>query len=788
MKNIRINKVIRDIIEEKTGTIIVLIAMVLGTFSVALLTSSNEILNKNLKDNYLKTNPASFTLIVNDTTQATENTISKIEEIKAFEQRSKIPARFKTYDNKWLPMWLFIVNDFDSVNISKFWIDKGKLPLKINEIGIERAFRKMTVIEPGYKYDIIIPGKNPVSMLVSGKIYDPGLAPSWMENMLYGYIGKNTANSLGISSIQKEFQCVIKQNRYDMQTIEKVVIKTKALVESKGIKVIRTEILTPGEHPHESQMKSLMFLLQMFGILILILSSSLIINMINSIMNKQIRQIGIMKAIGASNFQVISIYVSFVMILALIANIIAIPVGYHCGVWYSGFVAGLLNFNIFNPELNFHTYVFLIGLGICLPILISLYPIIKTSKTTIQKSLNDFGVEETNISSNILSKLRLSSIIQYGIKNTFRQKVRLFITLSVLVLGGAIFITSFNIRNSANETVRNMFDGVEYDFQLQLSKNYPTEVLDSCLQKLKYIKNYDYMQSYKITVQNANGLESESFSLRTVSSGTSFYYLDIIKGVNLKKNLPGVVINNMLLGKLDNYSIGSKIKIKLNDKIIETKIIGINRDLFVPPTMYIDNDYLVGLNNLTKSSNIVFIKVDLNKTSGSSDYSTYLEKVFSEKSVNINIIYNKETFKKAVVDHLVVIMSMLILMTILLLIVGGLGLSTTMGINVVERKRELGVLRAIGVNDKNMYRILLFEGISIGLSAWIFSVLLSVPLSYYLGNKFFTIFFDTTLNFSVSILGIVLWFAISIFFSFLAIIIPARSISKMNVSKLISYE
>jgi len=154
----------------------------------------------------------------------------------------------------------------------------------------------------------------------------------------------------------------------------------------------------------------------------------------------------------------------------------------------------------------------------------------------------------------------------------------------------------------------------------------------------------------------------------------------------------------------------------------------------------------------------------------------------------ISLVFQKDNYKGRVIDHLVVITSMLIMVTLLLIIVGGLGLITTMGINIVERLRELAILRAIGVTNRKVYHLTMTEGFVIGIISWILSVILSIPVSYYLGNKFFTIFFETTLNFSISATGIVLWLAIIVSFSAVAVLIPARNATKQSVAEGLCYE
>ena len=56
----------------------------------------------------------------------------------------------------------------------------------------------------------------------------------------------------------------------------------------------------------------------------------------------------------------------------------------------------------------------------------------------------------------------------------------------------------------------------------------------------------------------------------------------------------------------------------------------------------------------------------------------------------------------------------LIVMSVILGGVGGLGLMTTMSLNVLERRREMGVLRAIGASPRAVWLIVVAEGVVIG--------------------------------------------------------------------------
>ncbi len=73
-----------------------------------------------------------------------------------------------------------------------------------------------------------------------------------------------------------------------------------------------------------------------------------------------------------------------------------------------------------------------------------------------------------------------------------------------------------------------------------------------------------------------------------------------------------------------------------------------------------------------------------------------------------------------------VVVAFLILMALLLAAVGGLGLTTTMSINIMERVREVGVLRAIGASNASVRQIVLAEGIAMAVISWVLGALISL--------------------------------------------------------------
>ncbi len=135
-----------------------------------------------------------------------------------------------------------------------------------------------------------------------------------------------------------------------------------------------------------------------------------------------------------------------------------------------------------------------------------------------------------------------------------------------------------------------------------------------------------------------------------------------------------------------------------------------------------------------------------------------------------------------------IIAAFLTIMSILIVAVGGLGLMSTMSINIIERTREIGVMRAIGASGFDIARIFMFEAVLIGVLSWLIAIVLAPPASLLIGNIFGTIFFAAPLEFAISINGSLLWLVIVIVFAPLASLLPAWNAAQLPTSQVLAYE
>jgi putative ABC transport system permease protein len=112
----------------------------------------------------------------------------------------------------------------------------------------------------------------------------------------------------------------------------------------------------------------------------------------------------------------------------------------------------------------------------------------------------------------------------------------------------------------------------------------------------------------------------------------------------------------------------------------------------------------------------------------------------------------------------------------------------TMSLNVLERTREIGVMRAYGASSRAVFRIVIVEGLVIGMMSWILAIGLSIPFSMILARAIGLSFMDYPMPASFSMSGIFLWALLVIVISILASFLPALRAVRLTVTQVLAYE
>ncbi|MBI2331136.1 MAG: ABC transporter permease [Chloroflexi bacterium] len=357
MNSPRWKKLLRDLQAARGRMAMMVIAIAVSIFGVGMILSAYTILSREMSLNYLGTNPASAFIELDRVDDALVRAVSEREGISEAEATSWVVGRVEVNPNEWMPALLFVAPDFETSHVSTVAQEAGAYPPSQQTILVEREVLPMLGLEIGDAITIQTPNGAKQQIKISGTVHDPALAPAWQEQTVYGYITPAMLTTLGESETLHILKVVVSNEPRNITAIESTVSELAAWLKTQGYVVdeIRIpppgseiRIPPPGRHPHQSQMNSVLTLLLVFSVMALVLSAILTATMINALLAQQIRQIGIMKAIGARSVQITSLYLILIVVLGIAASLVGVPLGIAAGRGFAGIVAQLLNLKIYS--------------------------------------------------------------------------------------------------------------------------------------------------------------------------------------------------------------------------------------------------------------------------------------------------------------------------------------------------------------------------------------------------------------------------------------------------------
>jgi len=162
--------------------------------------------------------------------------------------------------------------------------------------------------------------------------------------------------------------------------------------------------------------------------------------------------------------------------------------------------------------------------------------------------------------------------------------------------------------------------------------------------------------------------------------------------------------------------------------------------------------------------------------------------LFRERNIGIGSVLPQSDVRKALDDAFEILLVILQVTSLVFGFVGGLGLTSMMTLNVLERTKEIGIIRSVGGIRKQLSQIIVIEGVFVGIMSWIFSVIIAYPMGIALGNAVGVTLLRTSLTHTFPIKGPLTWLGIVIVLSMIASLIPGRNAAKLTVRETISFE
>jgi putative ABC transport system permease protein len=790
----RWSKVVRDLGEHPVRCVLAVLAMTAGAFGVATIVTSSTILTRELKTTFEGTTPASAVLAVERLDAPTLAAVRAMPDVADAEVRPAVSARIRLANGDARSMTLFLVdgNRIDRITSSEC---AGKAiadclaALQPDEILVERA--SMPVAHAAIGDRLVVKTRDGVahSLRIAGTVHAAGLAPGWMDHHVSAFAGTRSL----LHTDRARLLIVVRGDRLNEPHIREAAANVRALVERRGATVVDIEVPRPGRHPHADQMDTFLFLLGCFGVLTLALSAVLVATIIHALLTEQLRQVGMMKAIGATTRQIAALYLVQVSLLACAALAIGMPLGYLAGRAYAAFAGNMLNATIASNAVPAWAIVAQLAAGLLVPLAVAAGPVLHASRISVHAALaNDAGGRAFGESpfDRLLARIAwLPRPLMLSLRTAFRRRGRLALTVATLAIGGGVFITTLDAAAAWKRVLADEGLARRYDLEVRLADPRPVADLTRTLAKVPEIAHAEYWSDASVRLPrvapqrgvhvSVHGLDDEHAVLVRPRVPSPLLALPLLQGRWLRAgDRDAVVVNQALLARVPSLRLGDPLRLRVDDRDVALRVVGVVKELAPIPAAYTTEDPPPAE---SRSIRIVTRRHDLATRRAAS-------RAIERLLPNVTSVQSLADSRQAFADHLVIINTALLLAAMLVVLVGALGLASTMALGVVERTRELGILSSLGATPRVLARDVVVQGVVIGALSWCVALAVAVPLTFFVNAFSGQIFIGASLPFVFSPAAAAAWLVLVLILSALASLQPARRASQLTIREALAYE
>jgi putative ABC transport system permease protein len=588
----------------------------------------------------------------------------------------------------------------------------------------------------------------------------------------------------------------VAENPYDRAHVLAVANQVRDLFEKDRHLVINFWLPAAlGKNPAYDISSTIVLIMGALSLLIVFVSGFLVTSTVSALLARQTRQIGIMKAIGGDTPQIVGMYLLVILLIALVAVGIGVPLGAMGARAMSRFVGDFINFDIGDWSIPSYVYYVQAALGIGVPLLAGLAPVLAGSRITVLQAINDYGTSDgkrAGLVTRILQRVHgLPRPTMLSIRNTFRKKGRLALILITLSLGSGNFISVASVYASTVRTLDEASAFWRYDYEINLPAPRSAGRLMLEMGRIENVSRVEAWLTNNVYRERSDGTISENLQAIGLPPKTEAIYPVLLEGRWLAQDdTNAIVIDTNLLRNEPDIKLNDSVDLKIEGELTTWRVVGISRGQPGAPIAYMNYDHLVSLlpkslgkanalrltfaNDLIEQDRTVLLAAIDKRTAlidvGVPTYKTVQQlRADSERQFNFILIF-------------------LLVMAILLAGVGMIGLTGTMSMNVIERTKEIGIMRAIGASNADIMNVFIVEGIVIATLAWLIGVALAVPVSRAMSDAVGIAFMRTPLSYSFSLPGVGIWIALMVALAALACFAPARAASSLTIREVLAYE
>jgi putative ABC transport system permease protein len=793
----RWKKVWADLWGNKSRTILTMVTIMVGTFAVGFTVNLGSYMSESMDSDYLSANPSEATVYAYPLDDDLVNIARTIPGVDAVEGRSTMSARLiKSDEEEPIRIIFTALEDPNELTLNMLKPAPGESSLPAfddKEMMIDYSAASLGY-KPGDTLIIELSDGKRRELVLAGYIHDVTGFPYNLAKRVNAYVTPKTMEWLGGSSYYDTLAVSVSENPTDQDHVTEVARAVSDRMEQAGTRDNFVDVYKPGHHFAWDVSQGMFFVLGIFGYLTVLLSGFLIVNTVTALMTQQTRQIGIMKAVGGGRGQIFSMYVVLILAFGLGALALAVPLANKAAQPIGNGMATYLNFTPLPFKLYPQAIIQQVIVALAVPLLAAVWPMYNSVRITVREALSDYGIggnatpKDKSVSK---GALLIPRPLRLSLRNAIRRKARLVLTLFTLVLAGAIFIAVYNLWASFDRAIEEIQGYILADVNISFNRYYRFDEVSVLAQNIPGVSSVEGWTEYPGTLIT-NEDETGTQILFVAPPSTSTLIDPVITSGRwlTTGDENALVIGNHLLAIFPDLKVGDWLTIKIDNKETKWHIVGVYTIVgnVSPPLLYANYEYLSRV--IGKPGQVYSVRVltEQHDRVSQKKISDQIKALYEKRGIQVGSTQLGADFVEGQKSQTDIFVYFVLVMACLIAIVGGLGLMGTMSINVLERTREIGVMRAIGASNGDIQSIVIVEGMIVGLISWAISIGLSIPITAVLTYGVGMALLTAPLPPAYDVSGTVAWLFFTLVLATVASALPARSASRLTVRDTLAYE
>ncbi len=394
---------------------------------------------------------------------------------------------------------------------------------------------------------------------------------------------------------------------------------------------------------------------------------------------------------------------------------------------------------------------------------------------------------------------RLSRPLLISLRNTVRRRARLALTLTTLVLAGAIFCGVISTQKSMTASLTQMYSyytaDVKVDFEAPQRTAQVKDILDDApgVDRVEgwIFASGEVMPGTGRIARTVDRVATDQLTIAAPPADSVIVTRDVIEGrFLLPEDRNAILMCTRAMRGHPDWKIGSTVRLRLNGQV-EADFVIVGTFPFASgegnKMAIASQEYLAELYN--QPGRAQYFRIMTSPRDRVTEDLVRDESAARLKAAGYRVsVLSGHSDAEALNQSMGMIIAALLGLALLIGLVGGLGLAGMMSMNVLERTREIGVMRSIGATNGDIMQLVLVEGLLTGLLSWVGGVLLGIPMGKFLSFILGQGIFDAPFSFIMDWRGPLIWLVVVVVLSIVASLLPAWNASRLTIREVLAYE